>query len=279
MTTTSIIMIDGMFREAFHAVGSWGAQDLPPDEYELIWVEHYGAVDPRLEEEIEKVPNARLIKLGREGEYHSSYCFNAGIKAATGELLLLPDADLMVEPCFVREIAGLHARNPRLVTYNHRFNEPKDEHHGTPTLEHLQAVGVVTHPWNWGGCLGVRKEWLVEVNGFEQHPVFATGDHANDFDMYTRLKDLGLEVAWPPGLNLYHPWHPGTLRYSDAHRLQRIVSDYHAHALTSHAFQGLDPARDTEMPEALRAALDQAREEYARNPGAVTSPPTARFEQ
>lgn len=279
MPTTSIIMIDGSFREAFHAVASWGAQSIPLDAFELIWVEYYANTDPQLEEAIKKVPNAKLIKLGNpsESEYHSSYCFNAGIEAAVGDLILLPDGDLMVECDFVARMSALHERNPCLVTYNYRINEPRDQHHGAPTLDHLKDVGLMTHPWNWGGCLGVRKRWLLEVNGFELHPVFATGDHANDFDMYVRLKNLGLEVAWPREPALYHPWHPGTLRFADTHRLQSVVSQHHAHARTSLAFQGIDPERDTTMPADLLDALEQARAEFARNPGDVISPPAARF--
>ena len=46
----SVILIDGSFRERFHAVDAFANQTFPADQFEILWVEHYDRVDPALEE-------------------------------------------------------------------------------------------------------------------------------------------------------------------------------------------------------------------------------------
>lgn len=265
-------MIDGSFREGFHAIPAFTAQDMPRDDFEVIWVEYYDRVDPAI-----AATDARVITLGRQGEYHSSYCFNAGIEAARGELILIPDGDLVAKPHFLSSMWRLHRENPKLVTYNYRYNEPKDVHRDDIDIAHLERTGVLTHPSNWGGCLGVRRHWLLEVNGYEMHPLFGTGDHGNDFDMYVRLKNLGLHVCWPPEPVLYHPWHPGTLAFAYTHRLQAMLTQDRAHRLTWLAYRGMDPSRDSEPPAELMARIEEARAGFEREGAAYTPPPVARF--
>ena len=43
----SVIMVDGSFRESFHAIDFFGNQTF--DDFELLWVEYYDRIDPRLQ--------------------------------------------------------------------------------------------------------------------------------------------------------------------------------------------------------------------------------------
>ena len=103
---------------------------------------------------------------------------------------------------------------------------------------------------------------MMEINGYEQHPVFATGFHANGFDVYTRLRLLGLHVMWHPELMLYHPWHPHSGEGDAQWALQKIVTDYRAVHLDPVAFNGIAPARDRQMPPDLVSLLRRARERH-----------------
>jgi Glycosyl transferase family 2 len=272
----SVVMIDGSFRRRFHAVERFARQELPAGGHEVIWVEHYDRPGPALLGVVSGLPNVEVVALGRTGTYHSSHCFNAGITAARGELVVVPDGDVIVEPDFLARLWELHRDAERLVTYCYRYNEPEEQRSLEVSLPHLREVGVLTHPFNWGGCLAVRRRWLLEVNGYEQHPLFASGDHGNDYDMYVRLKNLGLPISWPRRPVLYHPWHPGTLHYALSHRLQAQCTEHRARTLAYLPFNGIDPSLDSPMPEALAAELRAAAAELAATTPDAESPPVLR---
>lgn len=259
----SIIMVDGSFRESFHSIDFFGNQTLPATEYELLWVEYHDRVKSHLKSKVAQFPNMRIIKLGGDGVYHSSFCFNAGIKASAGELLFIPDADVVVERDFLERVWEEHAKNQRLVMYIYRFNEPEEKHVPYIEIEHLRKVCVLTNPANYGGCVSIRKVWLMEINGYEQHPLFGTGYHANGLDLYTRLRNLGLHVMWHPKLRLYHPWHPLTAMDDTLYRLQRIVIDYRSKNLMTNPFNGIDSTGNSIIPEELEAKIDREKRRLA----------------
>jgi len=260
----SVIMVDGSFRESYHAIDFLAQQTWPQSSYELLWVEYHDRLRPALVEKLSRLSNARSITLNRAGEYHSSYCFNAAIAASRAELLVIIDADVAVEKDFLETVWQAHQRDERLVMYVFRLDEPREQHREPIALDHLQRVCVLGNPTNYGGCLTVRKSWLVAINGYEQHPVFSSGFHANGLDVYTRLKNLGLSVQWHPTLMLYHPWHPSTLVPTTlSQKMQRVMIEYRALQRASTCFEGIDPTRNSCPPPDLLARIEGAKSEPA----------------
>lgn len=259
----SIIMVDGLFRESFHSIDFYGRQTVSQEDYELIWVEYYDKINPDLTKEIEKYPNFRVVNLNKSGIYHSSYCFNEGIKQANGELIFIPDADVIVEENFLEKVWQDHQSNDKLVMYFYRYNEPEDKHFNKVDIDHLRKVCVLTNPSNFGGCLSVRKKWLLEINGYEQHPLFESGFHANGRDIYTKLKNLGLHVKWHPQLKLYHPWHSFTLASSLNYEIQQAVIDYRSVNLLTTSFQGINSNLNTDFPADLLEKVEDVKRLYA----------------
>lgn len=258
----SVIMVDGSYRENFFAVDFFGNQTMSEDDYELLWVEYYDSVNPELAEKISKHPNFRVITLGKEGGYHSSYCFNRGIVESKGDLFIIPDADQACEEDFLETVFKEHQTNDKLVMYVHRRSESKKDHMPDVDIDHLRKVCVQGHPNNYGGCLTVRKKWLLEINGYDQYPIFGSGEHANGSDVYFRLRNLGLHVMWHPHLTLYHPWHPiDKHRYS--HEIQRVVVNYRALTLATISFRGIDAAKDSEPSEDLVEKIEVERKKYS----------------
>ena len=248
----SVVMVDGSFRERYDSIDFMARQDIPAEDYELIWVEYFDRIHPDLQQRIDKANlhhRFRAIALGKEGAYHSSYCFNRGIAEARGELVVIPDADVIAEPDFLRSVWDDHTASDRLVTYYHRHNEPEDERAKDVSLDHLRSVCELTNPSNHGACLAIRRKWLIEINGYEQSPIFATGFHANDKDVYARLCSLGLMVRWNPDVRLFHPWHAMTGEVTPHYRPQLDVISWRGRTLATLPFQGLDPSRDTTPPQ------------------------------
>ena len=248
----SVVMVDGSFRERYESIDFMARQGFAPQDYELIWVEYYDTIANDLQRRIDKAcasgRNFRTIALGKGGTYHSSYCFNRGIAEARGELVVIPDADVIAEPDFLQTVWKDHAVSDRLVTYYHRYNEPEDKRINDVNIDHLRKVCELTNPANHGACIAVRRKWLIEINGYEQSPIFATGFHANDKDIYARLCSLGLMVRWNPDVKLWHPWHAMTGAVTPHYKPQRDLINWRGRTLSTLPFQGLDPSRNTTPP-------------------------------
>lgn len=239
----SVIMIDGQFRENTFGAEYFSCQDFPKEEYEVIWVEFYS----RVPESVTANPSVKVITLNNPETvtYHSSYCFNAGIAAAKGELIVIPDADQIVKPDFLSTIYRLHEAYDRLVIYPYRYDEINQGVLKDYTFEELDRKCMLKNPLNYGGCLTVRKKWLLEINGYEQHKILSSGFHANGSDMYTRFKNLGLAVMWTHDTKLYHPWHPFTLAAAEQYTEQLEFIEWRKKNMEYLAVEGIDASRNS----------------------------------
>ena len=245
-------MVDGGFRESFHIIDFLNNQTLPREDYELVWIEYYGDV----KDELKSKEGVRIFTLGNlpDVEYHSSCCFNEGIRKSKGDVLVILDADIMIAPTFLETICKEHDLCESLVMYFYRCDEPEDTHDKSQsyTLDYLKRVSTMTNPSNYGGCLTARKKWLLEINGYEEDRLFASGFHANGLDVYTRLKNLGLHIRWHPTERIYHPWHPSTLLSSEGYKRQHSIIRKRQYNLTTLPNYGLDPEKNKkakELPE------------------------------
>lgn len=265
----SIIVIDGSFREGFHAVDYFCAQTFPAAQFELIWVEYYDQVAPELAAKAANYPNCRILCLGRSDPYHAAYCRNAGVLASRGQLIVYADADVVVMPDFLQRVWDEHQRCDDLVMFLYRHDEAQSDHRPDWDLAHLQAVSRIRHTSNYGACISVRKQWLIAINGWEQHPVFGSHFNAHGVDMYTRFKNLGLAVKWQPHIHLFHPWHPQSGVTAYAYQLQYEVSAYRARNLVMMAYEGLDPTKNIPLPPELTARLGDLATQIARRQGGL----------
>jgi hypothetical protein len=232
----SVILADAGFRENTHVLHSLRNQSWPANRYELIWVEYHDRVPLSLNE----IRDLRIITLNRtDTPYHMSVCFNAGIRESRGDIVVIMDADVVTGPDLLASIGEAHCRCRELVMYVRRWDEPESAHTGDIDLDHLAKVCQLVNPMNFGGCISVRREWLLEVDGYEEDPVFS-GLSANAMDLYTRLNNLGLHIRWHPRERIYHPWHPGTRYPSPGYRRQHRVIRHRARSLAVLPVQGLD---------------------------------------
>lgn len=239
----TVIMIDGSFRENTYGAEYFSKQDFPEKEFEVVWVEFYNYAHKSLQDNT----GVKVITLGNSEDkiYHSSYCFNEGIKQATGELLIIPDADVIVKPDFVRRAWCIHQKNDKLVMYGYRSNETEENPLNSLDFDELERKCRITNPTNYGGCLTVRKKWLLKINGYDQHEIFQSGFHANGLDVYTRFRNLGLAIQWNHSLKLYHPYHEFTLINAPEYNDQKRVIQWRSRNLEYLTLAGLDPSLNT----------------------------------
>lgn len=209
----SVICWDASFRENFDAVGCLLSQTVPKDRYELIFVEYYEEANPEVLALAEQHENMQMAALGnphpgKENEHSIGACVNEGLRRARGDLIVIPDADVMFEEDFLEEVVRQHERYEELALYFYRMDEPATDRPLPRTLRALKRVCELPNPGNYGGCLTVRKKWLVEINGYDEGPLFR-GYSGVDVDTASRLRSLGLAIRWHPRKFIYHGHHPG----------------------------------------------------------------------
>lgn len=247
----SVICWDGSFRENFDAVRGALNQTLPREKYEVILVEYFEQVNPRVLAMVEQYDNARAVALGnphpgRENEHVIGACINEGLRRARGDLIVVPDADVIFEEDFLEEVVRQHEQVEELALYFYRMDEPQTGRPVPRTIEDLRQVGQLRFPENYGGCLAVRKRWLEAINGYEEDPLWR-GYSSVDQDAARRLKALGLCIKWHPSKLLYHGYHPGCHAPDAASltrtRLQRLIYGQRERARETLPARGLDPSR------------------------------------
>ena len=236
-------MIDGQFREHTYGAEYFSRQDFPESEFEVIWVEFYSKVP----DAVRAQKNVKVITLNNADDkmYHSSYCFNAGIAAATGEVIVIPDADQIVKPDFLSKLYAIHSAYEKLVVYVYRYDEVEKGQLQSLDFSELEKKCILKNPMNYGGCLSVRKKWLLEINGYEQHKIMESGFHANGMDLYTRFKNYGMAIMWANEIKLFHPWHDNTLAPADQYYIQKDLIDWKFKNREYLAIDGIDKSKNS----------------------------------
>lgn len=219
----SVITWNGGFRESFHTVDFFADQTYPPQMYEFIWVEYGTSANDALRKKIEHVSNARLILLNKTDQWHVGRCINAGIKESRGDFLVIVDGDIAVKPDFLEHVWQVHRKYDNLILYFRRWDEShqyaRDLYdHGrkisSSSIEYLERVCELNVASNYGGCLTGFKKNLLQVGGYEEHPVYS-GPGSISYEMYIRLRNAGFPIMWHPTQKIFHPWHAGTLQPTD----------------------------------------------------------------
>ena len=249
ISKVSVICWDASFRERFNALHCLQDQTWPKDRYEILFVEFYRDVNPEVKALAEQCPNMRVVTLGNahpgeENRHLIGACINEGLRQATGDLIVVPEADVEFGEGSLEETVRRHDRFEELALYYYRMDEMPTDTPVRPVLHELRKACELPNPSNYGGCLSVRRRWLEEINGFEEHELF-TGYSCVDVDTAARLRAIGLAIQWHPSEFVYHGHHPGS-RAPDSGSSERLRRQYEwvlarMKARESLPCRGLDP--------------------------------------
>jgi glycosyltransferase involved in cell wall biosynthesis len=206
MIDVSVVMNDAGFREKVHGARGFSNQTFPDDRYEIIYVDYYNKPHPNLAE----YPKVKVMCLNESPPLKNAKVYNAGLLAARGELVIVPDADCIVMPNFIWELWKEHQKKEVLAMYCHRYNEVKPGTLKNLSLEELERVCVKSNKLNFGACLSIRKKWLMAIGGWDEMEEQWTDIHCINRDLAIRIGSYGIPIEWNSNLKLYHPWHPQT---------------------------------------------------------------------
>lgn len=162
------------------------AQDLPKDEYEIVFVNDGSTDDSlRLAQELAKSAPCRLKVLTKPNA-GLSRARNLGIRNCEGEVILFMDDDTFADPGLLREHLAVHASHPRAVVLgwvNHI--EELD-----PQGPRKYVMADYSRSFFWTSNVSVRKKFVEEAGLFDEDFMEYGWE---DLELGYRLKKLGLE--------------------------------------------------------------------------------------
>ena len=162
------------------------AQDLPKDEYEIVFVDD-GSTDDSLSmaRKLAETAPCRLKVLTKSND-GLSRARNLGINNCEGEIILFMDDDTFADPALLSIHLAEHAAHPRAVVMgwvNHI--EELD-----PQGPRKYVMADFSRSFFWTSNVSVRKKFVDEVGGFDDD--FREYGW-EDMELGYRLKRLGLE--------------------------------------------------------------------------------------
>jgi GT2 family glycosyltransferase len=188
---------------------------------ELIVVDNGSSETSTLEllEDLEDSGRATIVR--SPGSFNFSQLVNRGAEAATGDVLLLLNNDVVaLHDGWLQEMLQ-HALRPEIGAVGalllhedgrvqhggviiggngfaeHAFREwPAGSPGYLSLLRSQRRIGAVT-----AACLMVRRDLFVAIGGFDEHELPVD---LNDIDFCLRLRAQGFEIVWTPFARLLH---------------------------------------------------------------------------
>ncbi len=276
----SIILLDWSCRERFHALDWLTNQTVPREQYELIWVELFDRVVPKVIHDTDVV-----ITCNQKRSYHKHKGYNAGLLESRGQVITVCDSDAVFPPNFIESIIKnfrLGSSEPeQLVLMHHEWRTDAEYPEHLASIDELSAF-VWKELWpNVGACMSVRKIDAIRFGGFDEHSSYR-GFICGPYDLAWRLVNAGLPEIWhEPSVALWHfahpaPYfHPRQFSFSNLRRWFEVTYPHcEYHALT--AVEGFSTGRVLpleENPEVYRLRMSGRRigtpfeEKYATKTG------------
>ena len=194
------------------------AVDYPSDHREVIVVDD-GSADctPDVVAEMSEAAEARMIYIGQENT-GAATARNRGARAATGEILIFVDDDIVVEPSHVRDhLATRATQGDALVNGHWEFSTALAQNLATTPfgrfrleLERWIKEGVTKSPLS-DGCeapsavtacnLAIRRSLFWELGGFDETFPFAGYE---DQELSYRAARAGCPLVYDRRIRLVH---------------------------------------------------------------------------
>ncbi len=208
----SVILLDWNCRERFVTLDWLARQNVPRDQYELIWIDLYGRCVPEVLEKADVV-----MTLNQSGMYHKHKGYNAGLLAAKGDLICVCDSDAVFPADWVESVIrsfwpeGTSREARPLVLMHHELRTSFLYPDGHEDAESFKDAAR----WKWwpvvpnaGACMTVRRSDAIRFGGFDEHEALR-GYLCGPYELGWRLVNAGLPEIWhDESCVLWHFAHP-----------------------------------------------------------------------
>jgi len=135
-----------------------------------------------------------------------AYARNAGVRRATGEVILFLDADVRIHPDALRQIADHFRRDPSLDAVIGAYD---DSPAATPFVSQYRnllhcsthRLGLPDASTFWSACGAIRRKAFLRCGGFDDH---FDRPAIEDIEFGSRLKAQGGRILLDPAIQVQH---------------------------------------------------------------------------
>lgn len=230
MPTVSIILVNLNGRHHFERLfESLRAVNYPTDAVEIIMVDN-ASVDGSLQWLDKHAPDARVVQCRQNHGFAGGV--NAGIEASNGEVIVLLNTDMRVEPSWLRELVAPISTGEAECTSSMtlswdgsvvNFGGSAMNFHGIgwqvgmgdPDIDRYRVPADTL--FACGGSMAIRRDVYEDVGRLDED-FFA---YYEDVDLGFRLWVLGYRVLYVPSSVAYHH-HMSTSRRIDVHKIRLL---------------------------------------------------------
>ncbi|MBF0316828.1 MAG: glycosyltransferase family 2 protein [Nitrospirae bacterium] len=194
----SIILLDWECREHYSSLYWLNQQDVPRNQYELIWIELYNQVVPEVTAQVDW-----HITCGQSGMYHKHLGYNIGVLNARGDIVTVCDSDAIFPPDFISSITESFEYDANkgcqrsLVLMHHEMRSSFLFPEGLKEIEDVKSK-----KWKWwplnpnaGACMSVRKSDAIRYGAFDEHDSYR-GYLCGPYELGWRLINAGMPEVW-----------------------------------------------------------------------------------
>ena len=285
----SVVLHDCGFREHFITPIYLNRQNIPRDDYEIVWVELYDKIKPELAEMKKQGIVDKVITLNqpRTTPYRRQLILNPAILESEGEIVCFMDADTLCLPTILSSIINAFEQFEKIVLYidevRHAvieeiiaMNYPVlkatskrtrgmkflEDHMGTPFLKHNDIKNSDPYSRNYGACFSAFRKDLISIGGADETEEY-DGAFGGPFEMGWRLLNRGFKEYWHPHEYIVHVWHPGTDGTDITNLPSKLNPDGHMNLC---AFRALEkrtvyPIRENEKIKTLRLEMEEQKKQ------------------
>lgn len=230
--------------------------------HEIIVVDQTAAPDRATRERLATWHRQGDILWLHQSEPNASKARNAGALAATGEVILFLDDDILIKPDFLAAYAETFARTGALAVSGPVLEGDGKTVDELPNINAESQVGWLRFPRNYSkecetsfmmsGNAAVRREIFLALGGMDEN--YDRGAFREESDFAVRFNRAGHSFRFQPKASIYHLGSAGATEGGSRSwiRNKRIAGFHHC---VGDWYFTLGFGRGRAIPELLRASL------------------------